>query len=107
MQNNLDPTREDILHVVDTINYEWSDIAFNTKSTECFTPVIYQEGHGVGYLKVMGEIVWDADNDQREYIGEDVKEDLLTFITKELIGISNTLRMTLRNLPVLPTEYKP
>ena len=93
MQNNLDPTRGDVIEVVDYINEQFSEQEWKIYSgnVDYFSPCTYVEHNGVFYLKLLGELVWNSDNDGRFHNEDDTKEDLLQHVLHELSKITVVL----------------
>lgn len=90
MINNIDPTREDVLSVVDDINGMYQDIQYNNADLpEYLMPCIYEEANDCYHIKLLGTIVWDSENDDRPYkhmdslISEE-KQDLKEYVRNEI-----------------------
>jgi nucleoside-specific outer membrane channel protein Tsx len=93
MQNNIDPTREDVIKVVEYINEQFSENEWKIHSGKVgyFSPCTYVEHDHVFYINLLGALVWNSDNDDRDYIEEDTKVDLLPHILSELEKITVVL----------------
>lgn len=93
MQNNLDPTREDVLKVVDYINEQFSNQEWMLYSgnVDYFLPCTYVEQSGVYGIKLLGCMVWNTDNDDRLEYEDGTKVNLLQHILQELNKITTVL----------------
>ncbi|BBI90447.1 hypothetical protein HYO65_gp055 [Tenacibaculum phage PTm1] len=82
--------KEDALKLVEDLNDEVQD----RNGLEYYMPFEFKSyGWQNSGIYFMGVILWTDENDEREYIGEDTKEDLRTFILREADKILKDLNL--------------
>lgn len=79
----------DIKTVVKLLN----DTLFDSNSAEhdYFWFLEYVETPIGDYIKYCGQVIWDSENDYREWMSEDEQEDLKTYLVKEVGKVSKIL----------------
>lgn len=70
-----------------------NDALFESNSAEhdYFWFLEYVETPIGDYIKYYGQVIWDSENDYREWIAEDKQEDLKTYLVKEVGKVSKIL----------------
>lgn len=84
MSNNT-PTREEIISIVDDVNNMFEEVTYKDYlDLDGITVAIYEEAHDQKMIKLLGNVVWDSDNDPRPYSNLDLdcelRQDLKDFI---------------------------
>lgn len=99
--SNANPTMEEIVQVVDNVNGSFSDVLYH-KCTHLEPPTLLtiERGDYVTLVKCLGDIIWNTEDDYRDYLfddetgeeildeeGDEIKEDLEEYFIKKFKGI--------------------
>ncbi len=98
--SNLEPTRAEVLEVVDTINDTFADKTYTAGlDLAHITVAVYTECHGQKMIDVLGNTVWDSENDRREWTGSEWRENLNAYVLEETKAIVEGLCLINRVAP--------
>ncbi len=75
---------EEILQIVLDINYNILDLDQDNKKEYYQLLLNYISDGCIEYVKFLDVIIWDSDNDERPYINDHEKEDLKTYLLKQI-----------------------
>jgi hypothetical protein len=103
----MEPTREEILEVVDTANNVFAEKAFEAGlQLDHITVAVYTECHGQKMVDILGNTVWDSENDLRKWVGSEWREDLNAYIMKETQAIVEGLCLVSRIAPRIISDLR-